>query len=141
MAVLAIPVLSGIDIDVVRAPSIQRPLRYQSSASRLIDQRVHSALRSLHAALGRKIAIVMLTARCPCGELKECNPELSPTHIERMPFIPAGAVTGIGSLPLTSVTSAIRAVAEFSPEVPFWPQLPQLSETGESHRPGLGLRG
>jgi hypothetical protein len=45
-----------------------------------------------------------------------------------MPFIPAGAVTGIGSLPLISVASAIQAVAEFSAEVPFWPQLPQLSE-------------
>src|SRR3954453_16893065 len=50
----------------------------------------------------------------------------SPTG--RMPFVGAGAVTGIGSLPLTSVTSAVRPVAEFSPEVPFWPQMPQLSE-------------
>jgi hypothetical protein len=48
-----------------------------------------------------------------------------------MPFLPAGAVTGVGSLPLTSVPSAIRAVAELSPEIPFWPQLPQRSE-GES---------
>jgi hypothetical protein len=45
-----------------------------------------------------------------------------------MPFLPSGAVTGIGSLPFTSVASAIRSVAEFSPEVPFWPQLPQLSD-------------
>jgi hypothetical protein len=45
-----------------------------------------------------------------------------------MPFVAAGAVTGIGSLPLTTIASAIRSVAEFSPEVPFWPQLPQLSE-------------
>jgi hypothetical protein len=45
-----------------------------------------------------------------------------------MPFVAAGAVTGIGSLPFTSATSAIRSVAKFSPEVPFWPQLPQLSE-------------
>src|SRR3954466_2669109 len=50
----------------------------------------------------------------------------SPTG--RIPFVAAGAVTGIGSLPLTSVTSAVCAGAEFSPEVPFWPQLPQLSE-------------
>jgi len=49
------------------------------------------------------------------------------THTNRMPLIPAGAVTGIGSLPYTSVTSVIRTVAELSPEVPFWPQLPQLS--------------
>jgi hypothetical protein len=38
-----------------------------------------------------------------------------------MPFAAAGAVTGIGSLPLTSIPSAIRSVVEFSPEVPFWP--------------------
>ncbi len=50
------------------------------------------------------------------------------THPNRMPFVPAGAVTGIGSLPLTSMTSAIRSVVEFCPEVPFWPQLPKLSE-------------
>jgi hypothetical protein len=45
-----------------------------------------------------------------------------------MEFLANGAVTGIGSLPLTSATSAIQSVAEFSPEIPFWPQLPQLSE-------------
>jgi hypothetical protein len=56
-----------------------------------------------------------------------------------MPFIPAGAVTGIGSLPLMSVTSAIDAVAEFSPEVPFWPQLPQLSERESVIGQGLGV--
>jgi len=46
----------------------------------------------------------------------------------RVPFVPAGAVTGIGSLPSMSVASAIQAVSKFSPEVPFWPQLPQTSE-------------
>jgi hypothetical protein len=46
----------------------------------------------------------------------------------RMPFVPAGAVTGIGSLPLMSAASAIQAVAEFSSEIPFWAQLSQLSE-------------
>jgi len=50
------------------------------------------------------------------------------SHSCRIPFVAAGAVTGIGSLPLTSISSAIRSVAEFSPEIPFWPQLPQLSE-------------
>ena len=55
-----------------------------------------------------------------------------------MPLIAAGAVTGIGSLPLTSITSAIRSVAEFSPEVPFWPQLPQLSEWEGVIGQGLG---
>ncbi len=56
-----------------------------------------------------------------------------------MPFAPAGAVTGIGSLPLTSITSAIRSVAEFSPEVPFWPQLPRLSERESAIGQGLGI--
>jgi hypothetical protein len=49
-------------------------------------------------------------------------------HSDRKPFVAAGAVTGIGSLPFTSIASAVRAIAEFSPEVPFWPQLPQRSE-------------
>jgi hypothetical protein len=56
-----------------------------------------------------------------------------------MPFTAAGAVTGIGSLPLTSVRSAIQVVAEFSPEVPFWPQLPQLSERESVVGQGLGI--
>ena len=56
-----------------------------------------------------------------------------------MPFIPAGAVTGIGSLPLMSATSAIQAVADYSPEVPFWPQLPQLSEQERVIGQGLGI--
>ena len=57
----------------------------------------------------------------------------------RMPFIPAGAVTGIGSLPLMSAASAIQAVAEFSAEIPFWPQLPQLSERESIIGQGLGI--
>lgn len=56
-----------------------------------------------------------------------------------MPFVAAGAVTGIGSLPLTSTASAVRSVAEFSPEVPFWPQLPQLSERESIIGQGLGI--
>jgi hypothetical protein len=56
-----------------------------------------------------------------------------------MPFSPAGAVTGIGSLPFTTVKSAIRAVAEWSPDVPFWPQLPQLSERESVIGQGLGI--
>ncbi|MEA2539961.1 MAG: hypothetical protein QOH35_1327, partial [Acidobacteriaceae bacterium] len=55
-----------------------------------------------------------------------------------MPFVPAGAVTGIGSLPLTSVTSAIYSVAKFSPEIPFWPQLPRLSNREGVIGQGLG---
>jgi hypothetical protein len=57
----------------------------------------------------------------------------------RMPFVPAGAVTGIGSLPLLSAASAIKAVAEFSAEIPFWPQLPQLSERENIIGQGLGI--
>jgi hypothetical protein len=45
-----------------------------------------------------------------------------------MPFIPAGAVTGIGSLPFLTAASAVQAVVKFSAEIPFWPQLPQVSE-------------
>jgi len=56
-----------------------------------------------------------------------------------MPFVAAGAVTGIGSLPLTSIKSAIRSVAELSQEVPFWPQLPQLSERESIVGQGLGI--
>jgi hypothetical protein len=55
-----------------------------------------------------------------------------------MPFTPAGAVTGIGSLPLISVSSAIQSIAEFSPEIPFWPQLPRLSERETVIGQGLG---
>jgi hypothetical protein len=56
------------------------------------------------------------------------QPPVIPSHACRMPFVAAGAVTGIGSLPVTSITSAIRSVAKFSPEIPFWPQLPRLSK-------------
>jgi len=61
------------------------------------------------------------------------------SHTSRMPFVAAGAVTGIGSLPHTSIRVAIRSVAEFSPEVPFWPQLPQLSEQESIVGQGLGV--
>lgn len=60
------------------------------------------------------------------------------SHTVRKPFVSAGAVTGIGSLPLTSVSSAIQAIAQFSPEVPFWPQLPQLSLSESAIGQGLG---
>ena len=63
----------------------------------------------------------------------------SQANIGRVRFNPAGAVTGIGSLPLTSVASAIPLVAEFSAEIPFWPQLPQLSEWENIIGQGLGL--
>jgi hypothetical protein len=55
----------------------------------------------------------------------------------RKPFTPAGAVTGIGSLPLSSVSAAVESVARFSPELPFWPQLPQRSESESAIGQGL----
>jgi len=42
-------------------------------------------------------------------------------------FRPNGRVTGIGSLPHLDPEAAVRFVAEFSPHMPFWPQLPQRS--------------
>jgi hypothetical protein len=61
------------------------------------------------------------------------------SHIGRIPFVAAGAVTGIGSLPFRSIASAVRSVAEFSPEIPFWPQLPQLSDRESIVGQGLGI--
>lgn len=58
---------------------------------------------------------------------------------QRNIFQPAGAVTGIGSLPFASVNEAIRAVAECSPRIPFWPQLPQLSQQESAIGQGLGI--
>ena len=37
------------------------------------------------------------------------------------------------------MTSAIQSVAEFSPEIPFWPQLPQLSERESVIGQGLAI--
>ena len=53
------------------------------------------------------------------------------SYPRRKPFPTAGAVTGIGSLPFRQTAKALECVAEYSPEIPFWPQLPQLS-AGES---------
>lgn len=53
----------------------------------------------------------------------------------------AGTVTGIGSLPFLSSGEAIRAVAEFCPEAPFWPQLPRLSDQEGVIGQGLGILG
>jgi hypothetical protein len=55
--------------------------------------------------------------------------------------VPAGAVTGIGSLPLTCLTAAIQSIAELSPEIPFWPQLPRLSECERAIGQGLATLG
>jgi hypothetical protein len=54
-------------------------------------------------------------------------------------IIPAGAVTGIGSLPHASAAEAIQFVAELSPEIPFWPQLPQRSKQELAVSQGLGI--
>lgn len=51
----------------------------------------------------------------------------------------AGAATGIGSLPFTSPAEAVREVAGLCPEIPFWPQLPQLSERETVIGQGLAL--
>jgi hypothetical protein len=61
------------------------------------------------------------------------------SHTDRRPFAPAGAVTGIGSLPFTSMKEAIWSIAKFSPEIPFWPQLPRLSEREGVISQGLGI--
>lgn len=66
---------------------------------------------------------------------------ISSSQAYRDSFVAAGAVTGIGSLPLTSAAEAIRAVAEFSAEIPFWPQLPQLSDRERAVGQGLGILG
>lgn len=42
-------------------------------------------------------------------------------------FLPMGQVTGIGSLPHLNAEAAVRFVAEWSPVIPFWPQLPKRS--------------
>ena len=66
-------------------------------------------------------------------------PQIYGNASHRKRFTPAAAVTGIGSLPLPSTESAIEAVAEFSPEIPFWPQLPRLSEAERAIGQGLGV--
>lgn len=43
-------------------------------------------------------------------------------------LLPQGQVTGIGSLPHRDAEEAVRFVAEQSPAIPFWPQLPQRSD-------------
>lgn len=50
-----------------------------------------------------------------------------------------GAVTGIGSLPGKDAAEAVRCVQEFSPQIPFWPQLPQRSEKETVIRQGIGI--
>jgi hypothetical protein len=56
----------------------------------------------------------------------------------RRPFLPFGAATGIGSLPMRSARSAVEFVAERSPVVPFWPQLPRRCPQERAILQGLG---
>lgn len=51
-------------------------------------------------------------------------------------LLPKGQVTGIGSLPHRNPEAAVRFVAEHSPTIPFWPQLPQRSD-GEMMLPQM----
>ncbi len=41
------------------------------------------------------------------------------------PTMPPGSVTGVGSLPFSDGDEAVAFVAEHSPTLPFWPQLPR----------------
>ena len=63
----------------------------------------------------------------------------SPQFETRRPILPPGAVTGIGSLPFTSPMAAIQAIMDSSLEVPFWPQMPKLSERESIIGQGLGV--
>lgn len=56
-----------------------------------------------------------------------------------LPSSLAGTVTGVGSLPYLSASQAVAAIAEHCPEVPFWPQLPQLSDREGVIGQGLGV--
>ena len=62
----------------------------------------------------------------------------SQSYKVRKAFTPAGAVTGIGSLPMTSASAAVESVARHSAEIPFWPQLPQRSDSESAIAQGLG---
>ncbi|MBV9229229.1 MAG: hypothetical protein JOZ18_07940, partial [Chloroflexi bacterium] len=55
-------------------------------------------------------------------------------------FLPQGAVTGIGSLPLTNAQTAVTFVAQMCPEVPFWPQLPRRSVDEQMIEQALGAK-
>lgn len=60
---------------------------------------------------------------------------------ERRVFVPAGAVTGVGSLPYPSAQQAVEAVQRLCPEAPFWPQLPKRSSSEGIISQGLGILG
>jgi hypothetical protein len=45
------------------------------------------------------------------------------SHLEMV--LPPGCVTGVGSLPFLDADEAVEFVAEYCPDLPFWPQLPR----------------
>ena len=138
---------------VQRARSVVEPLagRAQQTAVRLVGflcsgtaEGYRGPLATFRQALnesgyyeGRNVMIEFRFAENQYDRLPALARDLVQRRVDVI--VAAGAVTGIGSLPLTSVTSAVRAVAEFSPEVPFWPQLPQLSQQESIVGQGLGV--
>jgi hypothetical protein len=52
--------------------------------------------------------------------------------------LPAGCVTGVGSLPFADPREAVRFVADHSPVLPFWPQLPRRHPSEGIIPQGLG---
>ena len=61
-----------------------------------------------------------------------------PRDSGRVEYLPCGAITGIGSLPMTNADAAVDFVRDRSPEIPFWPQLPQISGRESIIGQGLG---
>jgi hypothetical protein len=86
----------------------------------------------------REMPVSSLPFRFPAG-IRENGNVRSPQFQPRQPPLPPGTVTGIGSLPFTSTAAAIQAIATSSPEVPFWPQMPRLSERESIIGQGLGV--
>ena len=64
-----------------------------------------------------------------------------------MTFLGNCRATGIGSLPHTDARAAVEAVFAFSPDLPYWPQLPKVSskegmnEQALAGLPGLRIEG
>ena len=54
------------------------------------------------------------------------------------PPLPAGLITGVGSLPFHDPIEAVRFVAQHCPRFPFWPQLPQRCSGEGVIAQGLG---
>lgn len=73
------------------------------------------------------------------GVVSASAPKLPNQPAKNVPSHLAGSVTGIGSLPFRSGCEATRAIAENCPDVPFWPQLPRLSEQESVISQGLGI--